>query len=99
MSIESLNEEKQAVIRIMQSLGWTATRTGTGKAVRWEFRRMDDDGLYDVVSVKQGDMRMNWLIWRGGNEPDLRDVMHRAAVDWLVNNFPRHAGIIREVTL
>lgn len=54
-----MNIERQRIVRIMEKLGWTATRHEGGL---WEFRKPDTNGWFDVIKVKQANLTWQFLM-------------------------------------
>ena len=77
-------------VRAMQSMGWTAQRKTDRKHPRWVFTRPDTGGLWDSLSIAQGDLTMVWvanMAMTYGDAPDLCAEIDTAKHRWIQMRF------------
>jgi hypothetical protein len=93
-----MNTDRSMAVEAMQSLGWTATRAGSGRKIIWEFRRPDTGGLWDLVTCRQPNLSMQWVANTAMSYGDAEDLVReiRNCEDvWLQKRF---AGIFQRRT-
>ena len=81
-----MSAERQKIVSFMSALGWSAKREVGGK---WQFTRPDTGGLFDSVSVSQGNMNWGWAMGVcQRNEPDLCDRLSGEFARWRDERLP-----------
>ena len=84
-----MNAERQMSVEAMQVLGWQAKRI-PGPRPKWEFRRPDTGGVWDIIVRRQDQLSMDFVAETAmsyGDAPELsRDVVE-VKRKWLQSRF------------
>jgi hypothetical protein len=85
-----MKPERELAVAAMQNMGWTAKQEKRGKTQFWVFSRPDTGGLWDVASVRQDILSMNWVAEKAmqyHDAPDLVQTIQAAKDVWLRARF------------